>query len=85
MSIKKMLLATTVTTSLVLAAVVPTTFAQETTGQQRCLNSLNRDGAAVAKQQGLENVGCVKSAAAGKLTGTAQACLTADAKGKVQK
>ena len=31
------------------------------------------------------NVGCVKDAGAGKLTGTAESCLTADAKGKLQK
>jgi hypothetical protein len=52
--------------------------------QQKCLNALNKDGAAVARTQGKENVGCVKTA--GKTTTTgAQACLAADAKGKVGK
>lgn len=53
--------------------------------QQACLNGLNKDGAAVAKAQGREHVGCVRSAGKGTLVGTAQACLTADAKGKVAK
>lgn len=83
MTIKDALFAAA-TTLLVLASGAGA-FAQESTAQQKCLNLLNRDGAAVAKQQGLESVACVKGAAAGKLTGTAQACLTADAKGKVQK
>jgi hypothetical protein len=53
--------------------------------QQKCLNAMNKDGTAVAKTQGKENVGCVRGAGKGTLTGTAQACLTADAKGKVGK
>ncbi len=57
----------------------------QTGGQQTCLNAVNKDGAAVAKTQGAEHVACVKNAGKGKLTGTAQACLTADAKGKVAK
>ena len=57
----------------------------QSTDQQKCLNAVNKDGAAVAKTQGKENVGCVRGAGKGTLTGTAQACLTADAKGKVGK
>jgi hypothetical protein len=61
-------------------------FAQvQTKGQQACVNGLNRAGAAVAKAQGREHVGCVRSAGKGTLVGTAQACLGADAKGKVAK
>jgi hypothetical protein len=52
--------------------------------QQACLNAVNKNGAAVAKTQGKENVGCVKAAGKAGPTG-AQACLTADAKGKVAK
>ena len=73
-----------------LAAVVcalllaPAAFGQESSDQQSCLNKLNKDGAAVAKAQGKENSSCLKKAGKGLLTGTAQACLTADSKGKVQ-
>ena len=55
----------------------------QTSDQQKCLNAVNKDGAAVAKTQGKEHLGCVKSA--GKGAGGAQACLTADAKSKVAK
>ncbi len=60
-------------------------FGQQSPGQQKCLNKLNKDGAGVAKEQGKGNFGCLKNAGTGKLTGSAQSCLTADAKGKVQK
>jgi hypothetical protein len=53
--------------------------------QQRCINKLNKDGAAVAKAQGKENVACLKSAGKNTLVGTAQGCLTLDPKLKVQK
>lgn len=52
--------------------------------QQACLNAVNKNGAAVAKTQGKENVGCVKNAGKAGPTG-AQTCLTADGKGKVAK
>ena len=58
-------------------------FAQQSTDQQKCLNKLNKDGTLVAKEQGKQNFGCLKGAGAGTLTGTAQACLTADPKGKL--
>ena len=62
----------------------PGAFAQESTAQQACLNKLNKDGAGVAKAQGKEQTSCLKKAGKSQLTGTAQACLTADEKGKVQ-
>lgn len=56
----------------------------QNTAQQKCINKLNKDGAGVAKAQGKENATCVKKAGKNQLTGTAQACLTADTKLKVQ-
>ncbi len=53
--------------------------------QQKCLNALNKDGVNVAKAQGKEFLGCLKDKGKGKLVGSAQDCLTADAKLKVQK
>jgi hypothetical protein len=46
---------------------------------------MNADGAALAKTQGAENLRCLKLDAVGKLIGTAQDCLTADMRGKIQK
>lgn len=61
-------------------------YAQLQTGtQQACLNGVNKNGAAVFKTQGKAHLGCLKGAGKGVLTGTAQACLTADAKGAVAK
>jgi hypothetical protein len=51
----------------------------QSTNQQKCLNTINKDGSLVAKAQGKENNACLKGA--GKATlppGTAQSCLTAD-------
>lgn len=59
--------------------------AQQSTAQQKCVNALNLDGSLLAKTQGNENYLCLKKAGLGMLVGTAQACLTADAKLKVQK
>jgi hypothetical protein len=53
--------------------------------QQKCINKLNKDGAKVAQAQSKENLACVKNAGKNKLTGTAQDCLTDDAKQKVMK
>ncbi len=52
--------------------------------QQDCIVEMNRGGAKVAKTQARENTGCIKRVGREKITG-AQACLTADGKGKVQK
>jgi hypothetical protein len=46
---------------------------------------MNKDGLNVEKKQYKENEKCVNDFQKGKLVGTIEACLTADAKGKVQK
>ncbi len=71
--------------ALVLVSVLGAWAQLQTSGQQACLNAVNKDGAAVAKTQGKESLACVKGAGKGTLSGTAQACLTADVKGKVAK
>ncbi len=53
--------------------------------QQACINKLNKDSSAVAMAQGKENRACLKNAGKGKLTGTAEDCLTLDPKQKVLK
>ena len=70
---------------LLLLSSTSAALGQQTADQQKCLNALNKNGAAVARTQGKENVGCLKAAGKGTLVGTAQACLTADSKGKVAK
>ena len=57
---------------------------QQSGAQQKCLNSVNKDGSKVSKAQGKENSSCLKQAGKNQLVGTAQACLTADPKLKVQ-
>ncbi len=67
-----------------LAAPAPAAVSMD---QQNCINKLNKDGAKVAMTQGKENTGCVKAAGKGKLPimQTADQCLEADAKGKLNK
>ncbi|MBY0278699.1 hypothetical protein K2Z84_25475 [Candidatus Binatia bacterium] len=74
-----------VATAAVVVAWTGIAIAQQNTDQQKCLNAINKDGALVAKAQGKASVACVKDAGTGKLVGTADACLTADAKGKIAK
>lgn len=69
--------------ALPLVLLAWTTAAALTKDETKCVSALNKDGAAVGQQQGKENLACVKAAGKGQLTGTAQACLTADAKGLV--
>lgn len=59
----------------------------QTSAQQKCINKINKDGIKVEAAQGKENVECVKRANNDELTGPAdaEACLTADERGKVQK
>ncbi len=57
----------------------------QASNQQGCINAVNKETAKVEATQGKENAKCVKDAGKGKLTGTAEACLTADRKGKVAK
>jgi len=57
--------------------------AQQSKSQQACIQSLNAGAAKMGQLQGRENLACLKNAGTGKLTGSAQICLTADAKSKV--
>ncbi len=72
---------------VLLATLVGATsaLAQLDSGQQKCLNALNKDAAKLAATQGKANVACLKKATGGKLpTGqNADACLLADGKGKI--
>lgn len=51
--------------------------------QRACIVSLNTNAGNVGGQQGKENLSCLKQARKGTLAGSAQACLTADADGKL--
>jgi cysteine-rich repeat protein len=53
--------------------------------QQKCVNSINKGAAKVAKAQGGNNSACIKSGGKGKLTGTIEQCIVPGPKGKVQK
>lgn len=61
--------------------------------QVRCLNEMNKAGAAVVREQGKSNLSCLKQAARGNAkklgvapqTQTAEACLTNDVGGKVDR
>ncbi len=65
----------------------------QTSGQQRCVNEMNKRGFDVAREQGKVAASCLGDAAKGNVeklgnppqTQTAQACLTNDVKGKVAK
>ena len=63
----------------------PTPSATLTKDQEKCVNKLNKDGNKVDKAQLKENEKCVKDFQKGKLLGTVEDCLTADAKNKVGK
>src|SRR6185369_16021806 len=88
MSIRNLTLPTAALASVLLLSMSASgALAQvQSTNQQKCLNTINKDGSLVAKAQGKENNACLKGA--GKATlppGTAQSCLTADSNGKVTK
>lgn len=53
--------------------------------QQKCLKTLGKGTLKVSKTQAGENKSCIKGLAKGKLVGTADACLQADARGKIAK
>jgi hypothetical protein len=53
--------------------------------EAKCVNTVNKNAAKVAKAQGKDNAKCIKDGGGGKLTGTIEACITSDAKGKVGK
>jgi len=57
----------------------------QTTAQQKCIDKINQNGDKVHEAQGGNNRACVKSFGKGSLTGTAEACMTGDVKGKVAK
>jgi hypothetical protein len=78
MSMRDAMITTTAAVSFLMVVSASGAFAQQSAAQQKCLNAVNKDGAAVARTQGKENVACLKGA------GT-QLCLTADAKSKVLK
>jgi hypothetical protein len=52
---------------------------------QKCVNSINKGAAKVAKAQAGDNAACIKNGGKGKLTGTVENCITSDPKGKVNK
>ena len=85
MSTRIPMLRTAAAAALLVLACAGGAAAQQSKDQQKCLNTVNKDGTLVAKAQGKANVACVKDAGLGKLVGTAESCLTADPKGKLQK
>lgn len=85
MSIANPTLVTLAAVALSLLMNAPGVLGQQNKEQQKCLNKLNKDGAAVAKAQGKEHLSCLKKAGKGKLLSNMLACITADEKMKVQK
>ncbi len=71
----------------------PTRPTIQSNDQQKCIKAMNGEAVKVGKAQGMESVKCQKLAAKGSTdklgnppqTQTAQACLTNDVKGRVQK
>jgi cysteine-rich repeat protein len=53
--------------------------------QRDCINSLNKSLANVARAQGREILTCMRLGARGKLTGTIEACLSADSNGRMSR
>jgi hypothetical protein len=85
MSMRRPLLSSVAVVGVLVFVSALVAFAQQS-ATQKCLNGINKDGANVAKAQGKENTHCLKDAGNAQIPpGTAQSCLTADAKGKVQK
>jgi len=68
--------------ALLVAGAAP---AQLDSAQRKCVNTLNKDAAKLAKAQGKENVACLKGAGKDTLPAgqTADECVLADARGKV--
>lgn len=84
MSTRTVTLRAAAAVALVLA-LAASAAAQQSKDQQRCLNTVNKDGTLVTKARGKANVGCVKDAGLGKLGGTAQTCVTGLSSAKVEK
>jgi hypothetical protein len=57
----------------------------QSSAQQKCINTLNKDGAAVAKAQGAQNRACIKAAGAGTIGTPALNCFDSDPKLKITK
>lgn len=74
------LVAAAVAATVLLASGTDAWAQVQSSAQQKCLNALNKDGVAVARTQGKNNVACLKAAGKGTLVGTAQACLTSSPK-----
>jgi hypothetical protein len=51
----------------------------------KCVNTVNKNAAKVAKAQSKDNAKCIKDGGGGKLTGTIEDCIVSDPKGKVGK
>ena len=59
---------------------------QQTTDQQKCLTTMNKNGAKVAKTRAKLNASCIKLEGQGRLAPqTVTDCLNADPKGKLQR
>ncbi len=71
--------ASTTTTTTTTTTTVPD---EQSTAQQKCINGLNKAGAKLAKTQGKASLACIKAAGRGREPDP-QACLSADAGGKV--
>ncbi len=64
----------------------PTTgHAQLTKQEQKCIGALTKDGGKLSKNESKLQQKCMKDAAGGKLTGTADACVDDDERGKIAK
>jgi len=69
---------------LVCVVLVPRAFAQvQTKDQQKCTVAMGRSLEKVTSTLGTDVATCLKDGAKGKLAGTVEACIVADAKGKV--
>ena len=53
--------------------------------EAKCVNTVNKWAAKVAKAQAGDIAKCLKDGGGGKLTGTIEACIRSDPKGKVGK
>ena len=68
-----------------LIAVPDVAQAQLTKQEQKCIGALTKDGGKLSKSESKLQQKCLKDAANGKLTGTADACVDDDERGKIAK
>ncbi|TDJ08736.1 MAG: hypothetical protein E2O71_03900 [Deltaproteobacteria bacterium] len=71
--------------ALLLLAPTPVWALEQVKSQQKCINQVNKNFAKVASAQGKEICDCIKRGSKDSLEGTIEECMTADAKGKVEK